>query len=85
MHEQKWKGNQAFTKRAYYIGKMVWSKGYKELLQLLGEHQNQLADLQVDLYGNGEDSDQVREASRKLKMSVNVYPGRDHADPSFHE
>ncbi|RWR79761.1 digalactosyldiacylglycerol synthase 2, chloroplastic [Cinnamomum micranthum f. kanehirae] len=85
MHEQKWKGNQAFTKRAYYIGKMVWSKGYKELLQLLGEHQNQLADLQVDLYGNGEDSDQVREVSRKLKMSVNVYPGRDHADPSFHE
>lgn len=77
--------SQAFTKSAYYIGKMVWSKGYRELLQLLLEHQDQLSDLQVDLYGNGEDSDQVQEAARKLKMTVNVYPGRDHADPLFHE
>ncbi|KAL6009836.1 hypothetical protein ACLOJK_000267 [Asimina triloba] len=83
--EQQQKGNEAFTKGAYYIGKMVWSKGYRDLLQLLLDHQDQLSDLQVDLYGNGEDSDQVCEASRKLKMAVDVNPGRDHADPIFHE
>ncbi|XP_058107425.1 digalactosyldiacylglycerol synthase 2, chloroplastic-like [Magnolia sinica] len=83
--EQQQNGDHAFTKGAYYIGKMVWSKGYRELLQLLSAHQNQLSDLQVDLYGDGGDSDQVQEAARKLKLAVKVYPGRDHADPLFYE
>ncbi|KAF9597818.1 hypothetical protein IFM89_021903 [Coptis chinensis] len=83
--EQQEKGNQAFPKGAYYIGKMVWSKGYKELLQLLSDHQNDLTELQVDLYGSGEDSNEVQEAAEKLKLAVNVHPGRDHADPLFHE
>lgn len=78
-------GEPAFTKGAYYIGKMVWSKGYRELLQLLSKHQDKLSGLQVDLYGNGEDSEQVQQAAEKLSLPVRVYPGRDHADPLFHE
>lgn len=78
-------GGGSPTKGAYYIGKMVWSKGYRELLQLLSEHQEELAGITVDLYGDGEDSDQVRQAAGKLKPSVRVFPGRDHADPLFHE
>ncbi|KAL4354640.1 hypothetical protein GQ457_06G032220 [Hibiscus cannabinus] len=83
--EQQHSSNQAFTKGAYYIGKMVWSKGYGELLKLLHDHQKELAGLEVDLYGNGEDSDQVKEAVSKLKLTVRVHPGRDHADPLFHD
>ncbi|KAJ0985233.1 hypothetical protein J5N97_003589 [Dioscorea zingiberensis] len=83
--EQQQRGDQGFTKGAYYIGKMVWSKGYKELLQLLSEHQDKLSDVQVDLYGTGEDSGQVQQSARKLKMDVKVYPGRDHADALFHD
>ncbi|ERM99120.1 hypothetical protein AMTR_s00101p00147880 [Amborella trichopoda] len=83
--EQQKLGGRTFSKGAYYIGKMVWSKGYKELLQLLSEHQSKLADFEIDLYGNGEDSVQIREAARKLSLTINVYPGRDHADPLFHE
>lgn len=83
--EQRQRGDQCFTKGAYYIGKMVWSKGYRELLKLLSEHQEKLSDLQVDLYGTGEDSDQVQQSARKLNMDVRVYPGRDHADILFHE
>ncbi|GAV90085.1 Glyco_trans_1_4 domain-containing protein [Cephalotus follicularis] len=82
---QQQSGDQAFTKGAYYIGKMVWSKGYKELLRLFRDHQNELAGLEVDLYGSGEDSDQVQEAAKKLQLAVRVYPGRDHADPLFHD
>lgn len=63
----------------------MWSKGYKELLELLHDHQNELAGLQVDLYGTGEDSNEVQEAANKLKLVVRVYAGRDHADPVFHE
>lgn len=83
--EQQKNGDQAFTKRAYYIGKMVWSKGYKELLKLLHDHQRELAGLEVDLYGNGEDSGEVWEAAKKLEIDARVYPGRDHAEPVFHE
>lgn len=83
--EQQWNGEQAFTKGTYYIGKMVWSKGYKELLKLLHEHQKELTGLEVDLYGSGEDSDQVQEAAEELEIPVRVHPGRDHADPLFHD
>lgn len=83
--EQQKLQEQPFTKGAYYIGKMVWSKGYKELLKLLKKHQKELAGLEVDLYGSGEDSEEIKQAARKLDLTVNVYPGRDHADPLFHK
>ncbi|KAI0519116.1 hypothetical protein KFK09_006556 [Dendrobium nobile] len=83
-HRQQQRGEPAFTKGAYYIGKMVWSKGYKELLQLLSKYQNELSDLQVDLFGSGEDSEQVKESAKKLNLTINIHPGRDHADPLFH-
>ncbi|TKY65496.1 Digalactosyldiacylglycerol synthase 2 [Spatholobus suberectus] len=83
--EQQQKGEQAFTKGAYFIGKMVWSKGYKELLQLLKNHQKELAALEVDLFGSGEDSDEVQKAAKKLELTVRVHPARDHADALFHD
>ncbi|WOK95555.1 hypothetical protein Cni_G04262 [Canna indica] len=79
------KGELAFTKDAYYIGKMVWSKGYKELLHLLSKYEEELSDIKVDLYGSGEDSDQVQQAAKSLSLAVRVYPGCDHADPPFHD
>ena len=84
-NEQQQNGNNAFTKGAYYIGKMVWHKGYKELLKLLSDNQKDLIGLEVDLYGNGEDSAEVQEAAKKMELTVGVNPGRDHADPLFHE
>ncbi|CAM9002623.1 unnamed protein product [Rhodiola kirilowii] len=83
--EQQENGEKAFTKGAYYIGKMVWGKGYKELLKLLHDHQKDLTGLELDLYGSGEDSDAVKEAAQKLEITVKVFPGRDHADPIFHD
>ncbi|KAI8545180.1 hypothetical protein RHMOL_Rhmol07G0021700 [Rhododendron molle] len=84
-NEQQQNGNPAFSKGAYYIGKMLWSKGYKELLELLRNHQKDLGGLEVDLYGSGEDSAEVQEAVKKLELTVRVHPGRDHADPLFHD
>ena len=43
-----------FIKGAYYSGKMSWVKGYKELLDLLAMHKNDLEGLQVDVFGNRE-------------------------------
>ncbi|KAK4381168.1 Digalactosyldiacylglycerol synthase 2, chloroplastic [Sesamum angolense] len=83
--EQQENGDQPFSKGAYYIGKMIWSKGYKELLKLLGDNQKKLTGLEIDLYGSGEDSGQVEEAAKKLEITVRVHPGRDHGDPLFHD
>lgn len=79
------KQKNEFSKGAYYIGKMIWNKGYKELIKLLSEHQLELPGFEIDLYGSGEDSDEVREAAKKLELTINVHPGRDHADPIFHD
>ncbi|XP_047319694.1 digalactosyldiacylglycerol synthase 2, chloroplastic [Impatiens glandulifera] len=83
--EKQQDGDKVFTKGAYYIGKMIWSKGYKELLKLLAIHQKDLTGLEVDLYGSGEDSYAVQEAAKKLEITVKVHPGRDHADLLFHD
>ncbi|MED6217110.1 Digalactosyldiacylglycerol synthase 2, chloroplastic [Stylosanthes scabra] len=83
--EQQKNGEKAFTKGAYFIGKMIWSKGYKELLKLLRVHQKELGGLEVDLVGSGEDSDAVKKAAEKLEIKVRVHPARDHADPEFHD
>ncbi|KAK7340212.1 hypothetical protein VNO77_20910 [Canavalia gladiata] len=83
--EQQQKGDQAFTKGAYFIGKMIWSKGYKELLELLRNHQKELAGLEVDLFGSGEDSDEVQKAAKELELAVRVHPAHDHADALFHD
>jgi digalactosyldiacylglycerol synthase len=84
-HRQISQGDHSFFKGAYYIGKMVWSKGYTELLQLLQKHQKELSGLKMELYGSGEDSDGVKAAAEKLSLDIRVYPGRDHADSIFHE
>lgn len=78
-------GQKAFSKGSYFIGKMVWSKAYTELLQLLSQHQNELSDLRVDLYGNGEDFDDIQKSFSKLTLGVRIYPGCDHVDSLFHE
>ncbi|KAJ1426865.1 Glycosyl transferase, family 1 [Sesbania bispinosa] len=83
--EQQQNGEQAFTKGAYFIGKMIWSKGYRELLQLLKDNQKELAGLEVDLFGSGEDSDEVKKAAENLELAVRVNPARDHADALFHD
>ncbi|XP_057855175.1 digalactosyldiacylglycerol synthase 2, chloroplastic isoform X1 [Cryptomeria japonica] len=81
---EKQHGIKVFPKGAYYIGKMVWSKGYRELLDLLAIHKKKLEGLQVDVFGNGEDSKEVQEEAHKLGLAINFNPGIDHADESLH-
>eukprot|EP00262_Sarcandra_glabra_P013787 TRINITY_DN388_c2_g1_i1.p1 TRINITY_DN388_c2_g1~~TRINITY_DN388_c2_g1_i1.p1 ORF type:complete len:801 (+),score=146.28 TRINITY_DN388_c2_g1_i1:110-2512(+) len=77
-------GQQTFSKGAYFLGKMVWAKGYKELIDLLAKHKNDLDGFKLDVYGNGEDSVEVQSAAKKLELNVNFHRGRDHTDDSLH-
>ncbi|XP_042436174.1 digalactosyldiacylglycerol synthase 1, chloroplastic-like isoform X1 [Zingiber officinale] len=81
---EKEQGNQAFSKGAYFLGKMVWAKGYRELIDLFAKHKNDLEGFKLDIYGSGEDSQEVQYAARKLDLNLNFFKGRDHADDSLH-
>ncbi|KAG0499705.1 hypothetical protein HPP92_004396 [Vanilla planifolia] len=81
---EKESGKKVFSKGAYFLGKMVWAKGYKELIDLLAKHKNELECLNLDVYGSGEDSHDVQYTARKLQLNVNFMNGRDHADDSLH-
>ncbi|URD82854.1 Digalactosyldiacylglycerol synthase [Musa troglodytarum] len=78
-------GQQAFSKGAYFLGKMVWAKGYRELIDLLAKHKSDLEGFKLDVYGNGEDSQEVQSVAKKLDLNLNFLRGRDHADDSLHE
>lgn len=77
-------GNIAFSKGAYFLGKMVWAKGYRELIDLLAKHKHDLDGFNLDVFGNGEDAHEVQSAAKKLELNVNFLRGRDHADDSLH-
>ncbi|KAK8494074.1 hypothetical protein V6N13_126149 [Hibiscus sabdariffa] len=82
--EERELGQQAFSKGAYFLGKMVWAKGYRELIDLLAKHKNDLDDFKLDVYGNGEDAHEVQSTAKRLNLNLNFLKGRDHADDSLH-
>ncbi|XP_071721284.1 digalactosyldiacylglycerol synthase 1, chloroplastic [Rutidosis leptorrhynchoides] len=77
-------GEQKFSKGAYFLGKMVWAKGYRELIDLMAKQKKDLNGFKLDVYGNGEDAHEVQSAAKKLDINVNFMKGRDHADDSLH-
>ncbi|KAI4300554.1 hypothetical protein L6164_033921 [Bauhinia variegata] len=77
-------GQQTFAKGAYFLGKMVWAKGYKELIDLLAKHKMDLDGFKLDVFGNGEDAHEVQRAAKRLDLNLNFQKGRDHADDSLH-
>ncbi|XP_076917615.1 digalactosyldiacylglycerol synthase 1, chloroplastic-like [Bidens hawaiensis] len=78
------KEEQKFSKGAYFLGKMVWAKGYWELIDLLAKQKQDLNGFKLDVYGNGEDAHEVQSAAKSLDLNVNFMKGRDHADDSLH-
>uniref|UniRef100_A0A803QMY5 Digalactosyldiacylglycerol synthase 1, chloroplastic n=1 Tax=Cannabis sativa TaxID=3483 RepID=A0A803QMY5_CANSA len=77
-------GQQAFSEGAYFLGKMVWAKGYRELIELLAKHKSDLSGFKLDVFGNGEDAHEVKSAAQRLDLNLNFMKGRDHADDSLH-
>lgn len=50
-------GQPAFKKGVYFLGKVLWAKGYTELLDRMNEHEQRTGQhVPVDVYGNGPDA-----------------------------
>lgn len=73
-------GKDVFTDGAYFLGKMVWGKGYRELLDLWALHKEELHDVLLDVFGNGEDSVAVKQEADVRGLQLRFHKGRDHAD-----
>lgn len=78
--------HSVFSKGLYFIGKVVWGKGYTELVELLSKHEKLMGqNLHVDIFGNGADLQAVKQEAEKRHLDVEFLGARDHADPSIQD
>ena len=74
--------NSSFTKGGYFIGKVVWAKGYLELLDRVKEYNETAAQkdkLVMDVFGNGDDFQEVKAASERERLALTFHGQADHA------
>ena len=76
------------NKGVYFIGKVVWGKGYTELLDLVQKHCSGPAaastPVKVDVFGGGDDLNAVRSSAVERHLPLEFMGPRDHADPALH-
>ena len=76
-------------KGVYFIGKVVWGKGYTELLDLVQKHCNSPAasstPVSVDVFGGGDDLAAVKSSAAERLLPRQFMGPRDHADPALHD
>lgn len=73
--------------RAYYLGKALYPKGWRELLDLIVAAGSDLAGIKVDGYGSGPDGESITLEAASLPENgalLKMNPGIDHADETIH-
>eukprot|EP00210_Caulerpa_lentillifera_P000085 g81.t1 len=85
-HEQRETRSSVFPKGLYFIGKVLWAKGYTELMELLSKHDSRSGRrLHMDIYGNGSDLSAVQKEAERLHLDLEFMGARDHADVSLQD
>jgi len=75
-----------FRRGAYFIGKVLWAKGHRLLLEYLtlqaerGEPRTH-----VDIFGSGDDLEEVRAEAAARELDVSFLGPTDHAGRTLHQ
>ena len=78
-------GEEAFGKGAYFVGKCLWSKGYRELLDLMRDQKERDGRaFAIDAYGGGEDLEAVKALAQDRALDVHMLGPLDHANKRVH-
>jgi len=78
--------SEPFGKGIYFLGKVLWGKGYKELLDLVAHHCKSHGRESlgvIDVYGSGADFDSVTSRARRENLPLQFFGPQDHADESI--
>ena len=90
------KGGAPFGQGAYFIGKVLWAKGLRYLLEYLSADEGGAPaaaleageggrlDVAVDVFGTGDDLAEVEAAAAAASLDLRFMGSRDHADASLH-
>ncbi|KAJ9525309.1 hypothetical protein QJQ45_020851 [Haematococcus lacustris] len=75
-----------FGKGVYFLGKVLWAKGYTELLDRLNEHTARTGEhVAVDVYGSGPDLKAVEEEAARRRLDLHFHGAKDHADSQLQD
>ena len=79
--------NPVFAKGCYFIGKVLWGKGYTELVNNLitDKASHGGTTIPFDVYGSGPDLDAVAAAAANAGLPMTFFGARDHGDESLHD
>mmetsp|Transcript_38458 Transcript_38458/g.95657 ORF Transcript_38458/g.95657 Transcript_38458/m.95657 type:complete len:597 (+) Transcript_38458:20-1810(+) len=75
------------TGGAYFIGKVLWAKGYSHLIDYLAQEvASGKEPTRIDIFGpkTGDDFEQVEAAAKKAGVALQFCGGCDHSDKAVH-
>lgn len=73
-------GGKPFSAGAYFLGKMLWEKGYERLWDLMAESSERLgACFPIDVYGSGPDRNEIVARAEERGLPCTFFSATDHA------
>eukprot|EP00899_Mesostigma_viride_P016703 jgi/Mesvir1/25033/Mv16972-RA.1 len=80
------KGGEGDGGSMYYIGKALWGKGYRELVDLMtGFAQETGSAAHMDIYGSGPDAEAIQSEVKSKGLDFVFHGAKDHADKDLHK
>mmetsp|Transcript_251 Transcript_251/g.315 ORF Transcript_251/g.315 Transcript_251/m.315 type:complete len:519 (+) Transcript_251:206-1762(+) len=69
-----------FDNGAYFIGKMLWGKGYDLMIQLMSHAKKRMGSaFTIDIFGSGPDQKAIQRSFKHKNLPATFHPATDHA------
>lgn len=79
-----------FTKDAYFLGKVLWAKGYQELIDIFTASSDAclragIPQPHIDIFGSGADLASIKREAERKQLSMTFHGPIDHMSPDMRE